>query len=367
MNSSDKQDVWNEKVTLEVKHISNILKLTGFELDIEQPHISGERYLMTRDKLVLVGTRIEDNLKVIIKVSDNKTGREEIRQEKKVRDALVSFTFSQNSVIFPTEIYFGQEENFLIWITKYINQEKVFASYSIEKQFFMILKVFEDQESFHATTFEHLQNIRTILPILNGRNYIEKIEGFKKTIFDLENYAELKNSISEALKLLQNHKRLIDMYCNYLTHTDLAPANFRIQKKEIYTIDLSSILFGNKYDGWARFLNWTIINSPILEKTIIEYVKTNRDQEEYLVLRLMRIYKATFLIDYYIKNLSKTSGNLHLLTKKRIELWTLILKSLLNDSPMPPQIVHQYMSDRDKLRSPEEKERQKEFNLLTVT
>jgi len=366
MNSSNKQETWNEKVALKLEHVSNILKLAGFELDKEQPHIGGERYLMTRDKLVLVGVRIEDNLKIIIKVSDNKKGQEEISQEKKVRDALASFSFSKDSVIFPAEIYFGQEKDFLIWITKYINQEKVFASYSIEEQFFMILRVFEEQESFHATTFEHLQNIGTILPILKGENYIEEIGKFKKRIFDLKNHIELKNSISEALELLRNHKRLINMYCNYLTHTDLAPSNFRIQKKEIYTIDLSSILFGNKYDGWARFLNWTIIYSPILEKTIIEYVKTNRGQEEYLVLRLMRIYKATFLIDYYIKSLSKTSGNLHLLTKKRIGLWTLILESLLNDKPIPPQIVYQHISNCDKLRSPEEKKRQKEFNLLAV-
>lgn len=366
MNSSNKQEIWSEKVTLELKHISNILKLIGFELDKEQPHISGERYLMTRDKLVLVGTRIEDNLKVIIKVSDNKKGREEINQEKKIRDALASFTFSKKSIIFPVEIYFGQEENFLIWATKYIDQEKVFASYSIEEQFFMILKVFENQESFHATTFEHLRNIKTILPILHSKNYIEKTEEFKNRIFDLEDHIKLKNSVLEALKLLQSHKRLIDMYCDHLTHTDLAPSNFRIQKKEIYMIDLSSIIFGNKYDGWARFLNWAIVYSPILEKTIIEYLKTNRGQEEYLALRLMRIFKATFLVDYYIKNLNKTSGNLHLLTKKRLELWTLILENLLDDKTIPSQIVHQHMNDCDKLRSPEEKERQKEFNLLTV-
>jgi len=356
--------LWQNSVSKELENIEQILKPLGFSINAKQPHISGERFLMTKEKLVLVGKYQKDDKRVIIKVSKEKNGKEEIVNEKNIRDALTKIAFTNNRLFLSNEIYFGSTENYLIWITEFIEQDKVFAAHSIEEQFFMIMNVFDMQESFHANTFENIKIASKVFPIWNAETYLDSFERLKKNILILQsNNITLKEILEEAGKLLHENKDLVNTHCGYLTHTDLAPGNTRINKRKTYMIDLTSMLFGNKYEGWARFLNWAIIHSPNLEKVILEYVKANKDEEEYLSLQLMRIYKATFLIDYHAKSLKKTSGNLHILTEKRVELWTTILGHLLNDRPMPSQIIYQHRSDCSNLRSPEEIERQKEFNV----
>src|SRR3989339_2007414 len=98
-----------------------------------------------------------------------------------------------------------------------------------------------------------------------------------------------------------------------------------------------------------------------LEQALLSYVKNNRDQSEYLSLRLMRVFRLVEIIWYYTNTLVKAVGDLHTLNQKRIIFWTKVLESVLADQPVSRNIVEEYKRIRDNLRSPEEKERQKKL------
>jgi len=128
-------------------------------------------------------------------------------------------------------------------------------------------------------------------------------------------------------------------------------------------LDCSSIHFGNKYEGWARFLNYMVIHNPELEQFLNEYVLKNRGTNDYLNLRLMRVYKIGYLLKYYAESLEKTTGNLNTLTLKRINFWHEVLKAVLSDTQLSKEILQDYIENRDDLRSEEEKKRQREFSV----
>jgi hypothetical protein len=328
------------------------LKSLGFTLEAEQPHISGERFLMAKNKQVLVG-HDKTGRHVVIKVSTVPEGQEDISREKKARDMLSSLSFALDNILFPEEIFFGKKDGYLIWAIEYIEQEKVFVEYTLEEQFFLILRAFEAQEAFHATTFEHEKKVQSLFPILHAQEYFAEFEKFEV------------EGLETAHQFLLTHKTLIDKYCNYLTHTDFVPHNFRVRNRKIYMLDCSpeirTVHFGNKYEGWARFLNYMTIHNPKLEKLLEEYIRKNRGEEEYQVLRLMRVYKLGFILDFYQKSLAKTEGDLKELTLERLDFWREVLKYVLADQEMPEGFIEDYKKKRDSLRSEDEKRRQKEF------
>ena len=88
----------------------------------------------------------------------------------------------------------------------------------------------------------------------------------------------------------------------------------------------------------------------------------NRTPEESTALKLMRVYRLVELIRYYANWLSRTDGNLHELACARIAFWTEVLHGVLNDTEVPTEFVEAYKMKRDSLRSPEEKERQKNLH-----
>jgi hypothetical protein len=339
--------------------MESILKDLGFELEEEQPHMSGERFLMMKDKQVLMAKDSKGN-KVVLKISNKPAGKQEILHEKRVRDLLSSMVFALGKIAFPKEIIFEEKEGYTIWATEFISQDKVFVGHDIEEQFFLILRALSEQESFHATTFEHLKSIEKFFPVFNARDYFQEFSKFMKNI-DSHGDKTLIESMRSAYSLLENNKRVIDNYCNYLTHTDFVPHNFRIKAKNIYMLDLGSIQFGNKYEGWARFINYMVIHNPELAQLLVNYVRDNRNKEDVLSLRLMRIYKTGFLIDFYLRSLEKTEGDLKTLTLERINFWHQILRKLLEDEEIEKSFIEEYKRKRDDLRSEEEKDRQREF------
>lgn len=357
---------WKNNIEEELKKVDSILTQLGFSLDQEQPHISGERFLMTREKLVLMGKIVSNDKKIIIKISNKPSGKEEIRTEKNVHDALVNLAFANDRMLLPEVLFFGEKDGYLIMTSGYIDQEKVFASFPIERQFFMSLLMFEEQEAFHATTFEHRDGIKNIFKIQTTKDYLKDFSEFKKTILNYIGDSNWATSIKETEDLLIKSEKLLDKYSNYLTHTDFVPGNARINGRDLFMLDLSSMYFGNKYEGWARFMNWATIHSPELENLLNKYIIKNRGEEEHTVLRLMRLYKIGYLIDYYIKTLSKVSGDLEILNKKRIEFWLNILETVLKNSQVPYEFIDNYRKERNSLRSKEEMERQKEFNIPTA-
>lgn len=334
----------------ELERIRPALLTLGYALEAEQPHISGERFLMQKEKLVLAGTDKIGN-KVIIKVARLAGGKTEIKKEKSARDLLSSLAFASEVILFPKELHFGEIGEYLFLITEYIAQDKVFVEHTLEEQFFMALRAFEAQESFHATTFEHLKKVEKVFPVHHARDYFNMFEDFMKNTPSLE----------PAVEFLRANKILIDTYCNYLVHTDFVPHNLRVHGRKLYMLDAAAAEFGNKYEGWARFLNYMVIHNPALERLLSEYIQKNRGPEEYLNLRLMRVFKIGYLIDYYARSLTKTEGDLHELTQKRLAFWQRVLQSVLEDIPFPLEVVEEYKGKRDTLRSEEEKKRQKEF------
>lgn len=364
MKSTQNSTSWLDSKTEELKNISSILRPLGFSLDENQPHISGERYLMTKDKLVLAGENTQNGARVIIKASQHPDGQKEIEVEKNSRDLLKSLSFAKKAITFPDELYYGKHDSFLIWITSYIPQDKVFVAHGLEEQFFLALRAFEAQEAFHATTFEHLQNIKKTFPVFKSPEYLSEFENFKKIITGNYPNEKLQTTLLKADEFLRSNKETIDRYASHLTHTDFVPHNFRIKGHDVYMLDCSSVYFGNKYEAWARFLNYMLIHNPVLEQLLSEYIRKNRGEEEYLSLRLMRVFKIGKLLEYYSRSLNKTTGDLHTLTEIRIDFWHQALQAMLTDTPLASEVRESYITKRNTLRSPEEKERQREFSLV---
>lgn len=349
----------------ELPIISALLAPLGFSLDELQPYISGERYLMAGGKLVLAGTQ-NSGTKVIIKTSRQPDGKKEIASEKKSRDLMRSLSFADRKILLPDELYYGENGGYVFLIMRFIPQEKVFVAHTIEEQFFIALSAFEAQESFHATTYEHLRAVKDTFPILGSAEYIKDFARLKNSILQNKPNESFKSILDRAEIFLKENTVTIDRYANYLTHTDFVPHNFRLAEHTLYMLDCvpnyATIHFGNKYEGWARFVNYMLIHSPELERLLTKYVLDNRGEDEYLALRLMRTYKITFLLDFYAKSLAKTTGNLHTLTLARLDYWREALDAILKDRPVAKEITEKYVTMRNSLRSEEEKERQKEFN-----
>lgn len=359
---STRNDVsWQATKKQELQNISQKLEPLGFTIDELQPHMSGERFLMTKDKLVLAGEYSKNKERVIIKASKHPLGRQEIETEKQSRDFLKSLAFTKKSIMFPAEIYYGEHDGSLVWITSYVSQDKVFVAHTLEDQFFLALRAFEAQEAFHATTFEHLRTVKNTFPVYGARENIAKFVSFMKKITTNFHDKNLSETLVKAESFLKSNEKTINRFSNFLVHQDFVPHNFRIKNNEVYMLDCSAVYFSNKYEGWARFLNYMLIHNPSLEKLLSKYILQNRGEDEYLSLRLMRVLKIGELLEYYTRSLEKTAGDLHSLTRLRIEFWHKALQSVLDNTPLPEDVHSDYIIKRDALRSPEEKERQKEF------
>ena len=76
----------------------------------------------------------------------------------------------------------------------------------------------------------------------------------------------------------------------------------------------------------------------------------------------MRIYRLGEIIWYYTDTLSKSTGDLHELNRARVQFWTRVLESVLRDEPLPSLVREEYVRTRDRLRSPDEKLRQKDLH-----
>ena len=352
----------------ELPTISALLKPLGCSLDELQPYISGERYLMAGGKLVLAGTDVKSGEKVIIKASNQTDGKKEISSEKKSRDLMRSLSFADKKILIPEEVFYGEKDGYVFLIMRFIPQDKVFVGHTVEEQFFIALSAFEAQESFHATTYEHLRAVKDVFPMLSGAEYLNDFKRLKDSILKKNPNESLRGELDKAEIFLKENTITVDRYASYLTHTDFVPHNFRLAEHALYMLDCvpnyATIHFGNKYEGWARFLNYMLIHSPELERLLAKYVRDSRGEDEYLSLRLMRVYKIAFLLDYYARSLEKTTGDLHKLTLARLDYWREALSSILEDRPVGKEVTEKYVATRNALRSEEEKERQREFNLV---
>jgi len=370
MSATEEKQAWGSYREQELARATALLEKLGYTLDDMQVHTGGERYLMAgaRDvggggrKLVLTGRRVEDGKRVVIKVSSDLAGMKEIERERTSRIVLHTLNFAYYAFSSPEELLYEKKDGHIIFITSYIEEERTFIEHELEEQFFLALHAFETQEGVHATTSAHAQTVKETFGIVGAADYLSLFEKFRVNAIasDLDN-SELKEVFERASKFLQENRTVIERYSGFLTHSDFSPQNLRVNNRTLYLLDYASIYFGNKYESWARFINFMTQHNPALEKMLVDYVRQNRGEEEYLSLRLMRTYKLGFLLQFWTDSLAKTEGDLHELVRLRVSFWTETLRAVLDDVPVSPELVHSYFLKQDLLRSEEEKARQSEI------
>lgn len=365
MGTNDTKKTWEEYRTRELSAVIPVLAKLGFTLESDQSHLGGERYLMhavtteSGRKLILLA-RMSNGKRVVIKVTRDPNGVRELVHERICRAALKNIDFAYHIFFSPEEILFTKQNGYTISIQEFIEQDRPFLERPTEDQFSLILRSFKAQEGSHATTYAHRRFALKTFGDMNGENYLNSYRTFQKNI---SNHPLIPETVYTVLQkgesVLKKHMETIEQYSGFLTHTDFVPHNFRIVGDRVYLLDHSSLRFGNKHEGWARFLNFmTLYNRP-LEEALLFYVRNNRAEEEMLSLKLMRIYRLGELIWYHTDKLEKTSGDLYTLTQKRVTFWTSVLEAILRDEIVSEEIVRGYAKARDVLRSPEERERQR--------
>lgn len=367
MQSHNAQQEWERYRGRELDAGISVLKRLGFEIDLEQPHTGGERFLMAgqRDvggggyKLVLLGTRVSDHKRVVIKISSTREGIKEIQTERRAREILRLLKFAYQTLHAPAEILYVTNGAHTVSVTSHIEQQQNFLSRPLKEQFAFTLQALKAQESVHATTYSHTKTIRTIFGIWGAQDYLDSFEASLTTALKNAPYNQtLARSLAKARAFLTDQFDTIEQYCGFLTHADFVPHNLRVHDDNVYLLDSASLHFGNKYESWARFLNFMLLHNRPLEEALLCYVHENRTPEEELSLRSMRIYKLGKLIEYHAMAAAKSSGDLRLLSEKRVEFWRLALESLLENTPLLQEVITNYQHERDSLRSEEEKKRQ---------
>ncbi|MDP3957994.1 MAG: hypothetical protein Q8Q36_00845 [bacterium] len=361
----DYREPWRKYKERELAAIVPILGELGFELEAQQPHMGGERSLMQAvttkggRKVILVGVRKSDRRRVIIKATSDAAGKNELLHERLCRQILHRIRFAYQIFFSPEEILFIKRDGYVIAIQEFIEQKSAFVERPLKEQFSLALKAFKAQEGAHATTYGHARLVRASFGSINARGYLAAFGDFKKSILTgRPGDRRTEELLERAWRLLDKERETIEQYSGFLTHVDFVPHNIRIKGNDIYLLDHSSLRFGNKYEGWARFVNFMVLYNRPLADALVQYVRDNRTPEESLSLKLMRVYRLGELIWYYTDKLDKTSGDLHALTEKRVELWSRVLEAVLNDEPVPDEMVREYKRTRDALRSDEEKRRQ---------
>ncbi len=350
--SEDAKQRWQEYKERELAGARALLPALGLTLEDVQPHVLGERYLMSGRKLVLLGRK--DQKRIIIKLSSDPAGRREIETEHRVRNILGKLRFAYQTLLLPQEVLFDTRGGYAILASSFVNQEKTFLERPVEEQFDLALAALKAQEGVHATTYAHANVIRNTFGMWGASEYLQSFKAFVASTGE--------PLLARASEFLEGHRDTIEQYSGFLTHTDFVPHNLRVHEERIYLLDYTSLRFGNKYESWARFINFMLLYNRPLEQAMLQYVRDNRTPEEYLALRLMRIYKLAFLLCFYYTSLEKTSGGLRTLVQARIAFWTRVLESILNDVFLPQEIIEDYKQTRDALRSSEEKERQEQLH-----
>ncbi len=364
-NTIDPKISWETYCTSELALLTPILNANGFKLYDSQPHLKGERYLMNAvtttsgKKLILLG-HDSTGTNVVIKATRDRAGIKELKHERICRQVLEEIDFAGEVFHTPEEIAFLEENGFVISAQCFIEQTQSFLERPIDEQFALALTAFKAQESAHATTFKHQHLIRNTYGMRDSRTYLHSFRTFSKNIAKaLPEEAEIHALLKSGEEMLMNHQLIIEQYTGFLTHTDFVPHNIRIKGDTIFLLDHSSLTFGNKYEGWARFINFMTLYNPPLQRALEQYVRENRTMEESIALRMMRIYRLGEIMWYYARTLELSTDNLHALNTARVYFWTQVLSYVLREEEVPIAVIGAYKNLRDSLRSEDERNRQK--------
>lgn len=360
------KEQWQQYCEEELSTLRPLLVRHGFFLNNEQPHLKGERYLQraitteSGKKLILYGTSANGD-KVVIKATRDRAGQNELTHERACRKFLHDIDFAATAFKTPPEVAWIEEDGFVVGIQLFIEQPRTFLEHTLPEQFDIALSSFKAQEGTHATTYGHIHRIKKTYEIRTEADYLRNFADFichTNSLLPQVHY--ITTQLEQTKKILDEHSRTILQYCGFLTHTDFVPHNLRIAADEtIYLLDHSSLTFGNKHEGWARFLNFMALYNPELTSLLTKYIQDNRAPEEQESLWLMRLYRLGEIIFYYAKAQASSEGELRELNRARVVFWSTMLKQVLRHEELPPEIIRTYQTTRDRLRSEDEKDRQK--------
>lgn len=358
MEKTAKQ-IWEDFTIAEQAAIQPFLRQYNIILDKEQPHISGERFLMSGQKVVLVGRDTKKDERLIIKTSASKKGLAELQEERAARETLANLPFAYQPLLSPKELWCEQKNRRLITAIEFIPQETPFLSLTLTEQFDLIVSAFDMLAGVHAATPAHTKMIKKAFGVWRSQEYFASIRNFAQSLTEHELPKHILDTIKRAQVELVSRKSDLERYCDFLTHDDFALHNFRFKEGKVYLIDQSSLRFGNKHESWARFMNYMLIYGEDLEAALRKYLEDNAAPEETISLRLMRIYKAVELLTYHQKAVVTTEDDVRKLSERRVELWHYVLNQLIDEKPIASEELAAYRRDRDAMRSPEEVKRQK--------
>ncbi len=365
MNTFSHQD-WLTYCNDELSAVTPLLEQHSYQLSDHQPHLQGERFLMqavtttSGRKLILFGTDSAGK-KVVIKATRDAAGKKELIHERYCRSVLNEIKFAAEVFHTPAEIAWLESHGFIVAISEFIEQTSTFLDRPLPEQFEFALKAFKAQEGAHATTASHFRAIKKVYALRTATEYLKQFNTLTNDLLTgLPEDTNLQQTLTEATDLLTTHQIILDQYSGFLTHTDFVPHNIRINNQGVmYLLDHSSLTFGNKYEGWARFINFMELYNPPLASALVQYVKDNRSAEESLALKLMRTYRLGEITWYYFNKIAQSDGNLKQLNQARVTFWSTILSFVLTDRTIPPVVITDYQTKRDSLRSDAEKDRQR--------
>lgn len=361
------QDAWKAYCRDELAALAPTLLRLSITLDTEQPHLAGERFLMqavttaSGKKLILLGTETS-GVRVVVKASRDPQGAHELVHERLCRQELAKLRFAYGSFLTPEERYFGTEDGFTVSVQRFIAQDLPFTKRPLTEQYFLALNALKAQESARATTYAHLSQVRHTFGYRDAQDYADCLSRFTSSILRHEQNTALASLFSSVETTFSNLQTRVEQYGGFLTHTDFVPHNFRIADGAMYLLDASSLRFGNKHEGWARFLNYLILYNRDLESALLTYLSDNRPEEERESVHAMRLYRLTELIHYYTKTLERSSGNLHSLNTARVAFWSDALAAEHERTRLSEDRIEKYRKVRDALRSDEEQARQKDLH-----
>lgn len=355
----DHKKEWESKIATELPKVKGLLLELGYQLDEIQPNLMGEKFLMKIDKFILSAKRISDGQKVIVKISKDSNGIKEIEADRNASKNLEKLPFALDSIKIAEEYYFDKKSGYIIFIIEFLEQETSLMKLPLDEQFYITLRAFDVLENIYLATKEHKKYVKDKFAIYTGELYLQKFTEYRDTINSILNDPHVDSIISSAKNLFLDNLNSVKKFEDFFVHEDFVQQNFRIKKDMLYFIDHEALRFGNLFETQARYLNFMLVHSPLLEKKYIEHLKINKDPERLTSLRMMRLLKCTQLLEYYAKSLQKTQGNEYAISKIRFDFWLSVLEHLMNDSVIHESIVNEFKDARNKLRSPEEIERQK--------
>lgn len=343
------------------KELLHLCAQHGYTLHETQPHIMGERSVMSPKKYVLLGTDGSSGIPVVIKASSQAEERKAMRQEREQRTRLNRLPFAYSVFAVPRDIGWHESRGWSMAVTEFIEQSSSFLERPYEEQLHLLLTGLELQEQVRAATKEHVALIHGTFRFFTSVDYLRRSSQSIERILESESakHDEWANVLQDAQSLIRHQQPLIEYYGGFLTHRDFVPHNFRVRNGFIYLLDHADLVFGNKYEGWARLCNFLLLYDRSLERSLLAFIQTQRGNEEYDVLHVMRTIRYLELIEYYVNRQKTPNSSSAQLDAARVLFWRDALTHHLERIDLPEERIDAYRHLRDTLRTDEEQKRQK--------